>query len=44
MARLINTRNFGYGYNPLIPAINPMPPPPPIKALPGRFKIAAIIK
>jgi hypothetical protein len=44
MARLTNRINFGNGYSLLIPAIKPMPPPPPIKALPGRFKMMAINK
>ena len=41
IAMAIKRIYFGKGYNPLIPAIIPMPPPPPIKALPGRFRMAA---
>jgi hypothetical protein len=44
MARLTNRMYLGNGYSLLIPVIKPMPPPPPIKALPGRFKAIAIVK
>jgi hypothetical protein len=44
MARPTSRRYFGNGYSRLIPATRPMLPPPPIKALPGRFKMIAIMK
>jgi len=44
IARLTNRMYFGNGYSLLIPVIKPMPPPPPIKAFPGRFKAITIIR
>ena len=42
MAILASRIYFGNGYSRLIPAIKPIPPPPPINALPGRFKISKL--
>lgn len=44
IAKLTSKMYLGSGYNPLIPAIRLMPPPPPIRVLPGRFKLIAINK
>ena len=44
MARLTNRRYLGKGHRLLIPAIKPMPPPPPMITFPGRFKATAIIR
>ena len=44
IARLTSRKYLGNEYNLLIPAIKPIPPPPPINAFPGRFKMKANIR